>query len=108
MSMADRIEARLIELELSPRAASLQAGLNSHFLQKVLSNTSKGINTDNLIALAKVLGVHPGWLLTGEGCVENESCQSVLDIWSRLIDEGDRQTWLNVGEALANKNVQSR
>lgn len=67
MSTKDRIEQRLTELKLSPRAASLKAGLNTHFLQAVLSGKSESPRGDNLTKLARALETTAQWLMDGTG-----------------------------------------
>lgn len=67
MEMKDRIAARLEALKLSPREASLKAGLNTHFLQAILSGKSESPRADNLGKLARALETTPQWLLDGTG-----------------------------------------
>jgi transcriptional regulator with XRE-family HTH domain len=67
MTLRDRVEARLTALEMTPRAASVKAGLNTHFLQAILSGKTRSPTTDNLEKLASALETTPEWLLTGAG-----------------------------------------
>lgn len=67
MEMKDRIALRLEALGLSPRAASLKAGLNTHFLQAVLSGKSESPRGDNLSKLARALETTAQWLMDGTG-----------------------------------------
>jgi transcriptional regulator with XRE-family HTH domain len=67
MEMKDRIALRLKSLGLSPRAASIKAGLNTHFLQAVLSGKSESPRGDNLTKLAAALETTAQWLLDGTG-----------------------------------------
>lgn len=67
MSTKDRIAQRLKDLELSPHAASLKAGLNTHFLQAVLSGKSESPRGDNLTKLARALETTAQWLMDGTG-----------------------------------------
>lgn len=67
MDLKDRVQARLEALDLSPRAASIEAGLNTHFLQQVLSGKTRSPRGENLNKLAAVLQTTPEWLLDGRG-----------------------------------------
>lgn len=67
MDMKGRIQLRLDALGLSPRAASLKAELNSHFLQAVLSGKSESPRGVNLEKIAAALETTSQWLLSGSG-----------------------------------------
>jgi len=67
MDLRGRVQLRLDALGLSPRAASLKAGLNTHFLQAILSNKSDSPRAENLEKLAQALETTPQWLLSGTG-----------------------------------------
>ena len=67
MDMRARIEQRLGDLGLSPWAASLKAGLNTHFLQAVLSGKSESPRGLNLEKLARALETTAQWLMDGTG-----------------------------------------
>lgn len=67
MDFKQRVQSRLDALSLSPRAASLKAGLNTHFLQAVLSGKSESPRGINLEKLAAALETTPQWLLNGTG-----------------------------------------
>lgn len=61
-----RIEQRLRELDLTPRAASLKAGGSGDLIRGLLRGKQQSFRGDNLAKLADVLGVSVSWLLTGE------------------------------------------
>lgn len=61
-----RIEQRLMELDLSPRAASLKAGGSPDLIRGILRGNNKTLRGDNLIRVAQVLGVSVEWLQTGQ------------------------------------------
>lgn len=67
MELRDRVQQRLDALGLSPRAASLKAGLNTHFLQAILSGKSDSPRAENLGKLAAALETNAEWLLNGSG-----------------------------------------
>lgn len=103
MDIRDRIRARLDVLGKSPRAASLDAGLNTHFLQKYLSpkNPNHSIKVENLIALAPVLETSPEWLLSGIGAnTRDPELSAVINIWDR-IPQRDQETARRMLEGLA-------
>lgn len=103
MNIRDRIRQRLDALGKSPRAASLEAGLNTHFLQKYLSpkNPNHSIKVENLQALAPVLETTPEWLLSGVGSdVRDPDLAAVINIWDR-IPERDQDTARRMLEGLA-------
>ena len=60
-----RIEQRLAELDLSPRAASLKAGGSGDLIRGLFRGKQRSFRGENLTKLASVLGVSAGWLLTG-------------------------------------------
>lgn len=66
MGFKKRIEQRLNELGLSPRAASLQAGGSPDLIRGVLRGNNRTLRGDNLVNVARVLGVSVAWLQTGE------------------------------------------
>ena len=103
MDIRDRIRERLEALGISARAASLKAGLSTHYLQKLLADPDKSITTDNLFKLAEALEVTPEWLLTGKGDPEPRPSAEVVDIWDRILDQKERDAWMNMGKALAAK-----
>ncbi len=97
MNMRDRIRERLEALSLTPRAASLKAGLNTHYLQKVLADPDKSITTDNLVKLAETLETSPEWLLSGvESEVQDPDLRKVVSIWPKLLarDKAEFAEWL--------------
>lgn len=60
--LAARIEARLDELKLTPRKASMKAGQHPDAIRNILRGRSKSPRTDTLSAIAKVLGWDLGML----------------------------------------------
>ncbi len=105
MSIRDRILERLDALGLSARAASVNAGLNTHFLQKYLNNENHSMRVENLVALAEVLETTPEWLLSGkeERPAEDPELGKVVDYWSRRLDRDARERVLGYMEYEANK-----
>jgi transcriptional regulator with XRE-family HTH domain len=104
MQMKERILQRLADLSLSARAASLKAGLNSHFLQKVLAEENKSITTENLRKLAEALETSPEWLLTGTGPSEQDpEIAEIVDIWSRIPEREARKAILDFARWQARK-----
>ena len=104
MQMRDRIRERLAALNISARAASLKAGLNSHFLQKVLAEEDKSITTENLRKLAEALETSPEWLLTGTGPTEQDpEITEIVDIWSRIPEREARKAILDFARWQARK-----
>lgn len=61
-----RIEQRLADLDMSPRAASLKAGGSGDLIRGLLRGKQRSFRGENLSKLAAALGVSAGWLLTGE------------------------------------------
>jgi len=97
--MRERIQQRLDDLELSPRAASIKAGLSTHFLQNLFANEDKGINTASLIKLAEALEVTPEWLLTGRGeKTVTPEVLSFMDAFANKLDEEGRKTVMDMLE----------
>lgn len=65
ITLAGRINERLITLGLTARAASLQAGLSDAFVTNILKGKSQNPRSDTLSKLAAVLQVSDGWLQHG-------------------------------------------
>lgn len=66
-AMIERINQRLDELRISPRAASLRGGGSADMLRLVLSGRSSNPRTDTLAKMAKGLETSTEWLLHGTG-----------------------------------------
>ncbi len=65
--MKERIEERLAEMNLSPRAASLRVSRNPDLFRGVLRAGDEANPTkDTLDKIAMALGVTPEWLMTGQ------------------------------------------
>ena len=87
MTLTNRIQSRLDALSLKPRAASVRAGLNTHYLQKVLSGETKSISVDALLKLAEALETSPEWLLLGRGPDEMPpGATELLNLYAQLPD----------------------
>lgn len=61
-----RIEQRLEQLALTPRAASLKAGGSPDLIRGLLRGRQTNFRGSNLAKIAEVLGVSVAWLLTGD------------------------------------------
>ncbi len=66
MAFKKRIEQRLDELGLSPRAASIKAGGSPDLIRGILRGNNRSLRGDHLVNVARVLGVSVNWLQTGE------------------------------------------
>lgn len=71
MGIRKRIQERLDALNITARAASLAAGLNSHFVQNILSGKTHSPKVESLEKLAHVLQATPQWLIKGESVAES-------------------------------------
>jgi transcriptional regulator with XRE-family HTH domain len=101
MDIRDRIQQRLDALGKSARSASLDAGLNTHFLQKYLSNPDHSIKVENLRKLAPVLETTPEWLLSGIGPeYQDPELDELRGIWDR-IPQDDQVTAIRMLKGLA-------
>lgn len=65
-TLAERISESMRTRGLSARRASELAGESKGWVQSILDGTSKRPAAESLVALARVLGVHSHWLITGE------------------------------------------
>lgn len=79
-----RIEKRLTDLGLSPRAASLKAGLSGDGIRNwqrrlVTDPDSVGISVDALSAVARALDVSFIWLAQGDGAIRTEAPQGLAE-----------------------------
>jgi len=64
----ERVEEALHHARLTPRSASLQAGMAHTFVRDILGRGSIP-KVDAFFTLAHVMGVDPVWLATGEGAM---------------------------------------
>lgn len=67
MTLRARIQQRLTALGLSMRAASLKAGLGTHFIRDLMDNPLHSPKAENLERLATALGTTSEWLLQARG-----------------------------------------
>lgn len=94
-TLKKRIQARLDALGLSARAASLNAGLSTHYLRRVLSDAGTSITTENLLKLAEALETTPEWLLLGRSPDQGPpEAAELIEIYTQL-DSGERSTLID-------------
>ncbi len=67
MTLRRRISERLSALGLSMRAASIRAGLGTHFLRDLMADEAQSPKADNLSKLALALETTPEWLVEERG-----------------------------------------
>jgi hypothetical protein len=67
MTLRRRIQQRLDALDISMRAASLRAGLGTHFVRDLMSDPMQSPKADNLSKLAAALETTTEWLLEERG-----------------------------------------
>jgi SOS-response transcriptional repressor LexA len=65
-----RITERLLDLGLSPRAASVQAGGGPDLIRNIIRGRSQAPRAESLVRLASVLQVSLDYLMTGTGNAE--------------------------------------
>lgn len=65
MTMGDRIKERMDEIGMSQETLAKAVGISQPAIFKILAGKTK--RTTRLSEIAAVLGVRPGWLVTGEG-----------------------------------------
>jgi len=65
--LAERVRARLEELNLTPAAATRAAGLGRTYIYDLLAGKVATIRSDNIAKLASALQVSPEFLMTGSG-----------------------------------------
>lgn len=65
MSLTDRIQQRLVALNKTARAASIEAGLGENFIRDVFNGKSREPSASALGKLARVLETTPTYLLEG-------------------------------------------
>lgn len=109
MEMTDRIQQRLEALSLSPRAASLKAGLNTHFLQAVLSKKSESPRGVNLEKLTRALETTSQWLLDGSGDPSQPMDAPTAEIVSIMpsLDTARRAQLARFAQALAREKKEA-
>ena len=93
----DRVRQRLDCLQISPRAASLEAGLNAHYLQKLFAGKATDITISKLKALASVLETSPEWLMSGRGPEHlPHEVASFMDALTNKLDDQGKQTVMDM------------
>lgn len=69
-------------------------------------NGNRTFSRESAERYASAYRVDLGWLLTGKGEMRPGSkagaSADVVNIWSRITDDAEREAWLNMGRALAN------
>jgi transcriptional regulator with XRE-family HTH domain len=105
MDIRTRIKARLKATGYSARTASVEAGYNTHLLQKYLSGSVDSITAEALLALAEVLETSPEWLLIGRGPEDlAPGAGELLSIYTELT-EGDRKSLLDYARFVMKKPI---
>jgi transcriptional regulator with XRE-family HTH domain len=85
MTLAKRIQQRLLALEISEAEACRRAGLAHTYIRDVRKGTKTSPRIDTLRRLASVLGTTAEWLQTGRGeQTTDPELQRVVDIWDDL------------------------
>ncbi len=69
-TMADRLQARAVQLGLSPAHIAAMAGVNRSFVYDILRGRSTRPGLDRLLPVAAVLKVEVDWLIHGIGEVQ--------------------------------------
>ena len=77
MDIRARIRARLKELDLTPRGASLAAGLGETTLRNYLKGMTQSLTVETANKLAPALKASAQWILYGESA-------EVVQIWERI------------------------
>lgn len=100
MSIGKRIKERLEELEDEVDVADVAkaCGVSKQAVYQWISGSSKSLKGDNLVAVAKVLRVDPGWLSTGKGMAAQEE-QAPYDVITPAAKEV-AQAWMKLPPAL--------
>ncbi|MEM6898432.1 MAG: helix-turn-helix transcriptional regulator [Pseudomonadota bacterium] len=102
----ERIQERLEALGITSRAASMEAGLNAHFLQKLFAGKTEDMTTAKLIKLAGVLETSPEWLLTGRGASDTTAeVIEFIDLLENKLSERDRDEIYEIGRLKARRRA---
>lgn len=107
MTIAKRIQERLDALDMSARAASLAAGLSTHFLQQHLNperSEGKSMRINSLHAIARVLKTTPEWLMTGIDAHVTPEASELMSIVSNKLDAQDTAEVLDFARYKASQN----
>ncbi|MFR9719908.1 helix-turn-helix domain-containing protein [Aeromonas diversa] len=64
-NFAERLEARMQELKISPAELSRRTGVSKSVISRMLSDPSREIRASSLMSIAKQLKVDPVWLFLG-------------------------------------------
>ena len=81
MKLGERIKQRRTELGWTQDVLAQKAGLSKGFLSDV-ENSKRSISAENLLDVARVLGLSLDYLMTGEE--EQESAQKIVEIPGHL------------------------
>lgn len=64
-------------------------------------NGRNQLKPDGLEAYSRIYGVTIEWLVTGKAAPTAE----IIDIWSRIPSQREREAWVNMGKALTDKEA---
>jgi len=99
-TLATKILKRLQELEKSPAAASVEAGLDKSFVRDILNGRKKSMQVKTATELAKVLGWNVSQLLSDDGVESEEMFSSSLPSPSDEHDQPDDAFGIQFGGAV--------
>lgn len=103
-SLIERIQEALGEQDLSPRAASLEAGLSPRFLSDLFVGAKRSLSIANASRLAAVLNRTPEYLAFGRGHKYPDEVpkgeEAELIHWLRSASEEKRKALREVQRAL--------
>lgn len=90
MTLHDRLRSAVERSGLSSREIARRARLSENLVSQLLKSPTRSPRVDSVVAVAKVLGVSPAWLVTGE--TDNSAGDSVaLEPWTPPDPGGQRQ-----------------
>ena len=82
-SVGERIKERRVELSWTQEQLAQKAGISKSFLSE-LENSKRSVSADNLLDIARALGVSLDYLMTGEEGEETETRPAEVQVPASL------------------------
>lgn len=95
-SVGKRLERARKAKGLTRDQVAERLGLSLSTIQSY-ENDRNQLRPEGLENFSRLYGVSIDWIITGR---ESQSAE-VINIWSRILDDAERDAWINMGKALS-------
>ncbi|HKI61823.1 MAG TPA: helix-turn-helix transcriptional regulator [Mariprofundaceae bacterium] len=73
MTFGERLKSRRIQINETQQSLAEKVGMTKASISGLELGSSKKPSSENLLPLARALGVNPEWLITGKGQMQSDS-----------------------------------